>query len=123
MRLLAVELTRFRSRRAIALLGAGARRRCAVVLVGVTAWNTRPLTQADRADAARPGRARGPDARDPAAGPRLPRGRRRTTSARRATADDCADALVPGPEAYYPRDAAEPARTRCRPTGSACRSR
>ena len=51
MRLLAVELSRFRSRRAIALLGLAAIL-AAVVLVGATAWNTRPLTQADRADAA-----------------------------------------------------------------------
>ena len=51
MRLLAVELNRFRSRRAIALLGLAAVV-VAVVLVGATAWNTRPLTQADRADAA-----------------------------------------------------------------------
>ena len=51
MRLLAVELNRFRSRRAIVLLALAALL-TAVVLAGMTAWDTRPLTQEDRADAA-----------------------------------------------------------------------
>ena len=51
MRLLGVELNRFRSRRAIALLMLAAVV-LAVVLAGITAWQTRPLTRADRTDAA-----------------------------------------------------------------------
>lgn len=102
IRLLAVELNRFRSRRAIVLLSLAALV-VAVVLVGATAWKTRPLTQADRTDAtaqadlegqrseiqrqvracrAQPGDYLGPG----------------------ATADQCEAALVPGPDAYYPRE-------------------
>ena len=51
MRLLAVELTRFRSRRAIALL-ALATLVVVAVLVAMAAYQTRPLTQEDRANAA-----------------------------------------------------------------------
>ena len=51
MRLLAVELNRFRSRRAIALLILAAVL-LAVALAGVTAWKTRHLTQSDRTNAA-----------------------------------------------------------------------
>ncbi len=49
--LLSVELNRFRSRRATALLVLAAVL-VAVAFVGATAWNTRPLTEADRTDAA-----------------------------------------------------------------------
>ena len=49
-RLLAVELTRFRSRRAIALL-ALATLVVVAVLVAMAAYQTRPLTQEDRANA------------------------------------------------------------------------
>ena len=51
IRLLAVELNRFRSRRAIVLL-ALASILVAAVLVGSTAWKTRPLSATDRSDAA-----------------------------------------------------------------------
>jgi hypothetical protein len=103
MRLLLVELNRFRSRRAIALIA------LATVLVGVafvaaTAWNTRPLTQADRTDAAAQAALEGQRTElqqevkacraDPA-GYLGPSG----------TAAECADALVPSAESYYPRDA------------------
>ncbi len=102
MRLILVELNRFRSRRAVALLGLAAVL-FAVVLVGKTAWDTRPLTHEDRVDAVAQAQLEGQRAEiqqevracrtDPAdyLGPD-------------ATAGDCADALIPGPDAYYPRD-------------------
>jgi ABC-2 family transporter protein len=102
MRLVAVELDRFRSRRAIALLSL-AGLLVAVVLVGATAWSTRPLTEADRTDAAAQADLEGqrPELQqevracraDPAGylGPD-------------ATAGDCAEALVPSAESYYPRE-------------------
>lgn len=102
MRLLAVELNRFRSRRAIALLSLAALV-VAVVLVGATAWDTRPLTEADRTDAVAQAELEGQRSEmlqevracraDPSGylGPD-------------ATADDCAEALVPSAESYYPRD-------------------
>ena len=104
MRLLAVELNRFRSRRAIALLGAGSGRCSPSSSSGKTAWDTRPLTHEDRADAAAQAAARGPARRDPAGG-RAPAGPTpQDYLGPDATAGECADALVPGPEAYYPRD-------------------
>lgn len=102
MRLLAVELNRFRSRRAIALLSLAALV-VAVVLLGATAWDTRPLTEADRTDAVAQADLEGQRSEmlqevracraDPSAylGPD-------------AAADDCAEALVPSAESYYPRD-------------------
>ena len=102
MRLLAVELNRFRSRRAIVLLALAALL-TAVVLAGMTAWNTRPLTQEDRADAAAQADLEGQRSEI----------RREVAACRAAPQDylgpsaqpaDCADALVPGPEAYYPRE-------------------
>jgi hypothetical protein len=102
MRLVMVELNRFRSRRAVALLGIAAVL-VAAVLVGKTAWDTRPLTREDRVDATAQAQLEGQRAEiqqevracraDPAdyLGPD-------------AEADDCADALVPGPDAYYPRE-------------------
>ena len=50
MRLLAVELDRFRSRRAIALMLLGGLLLTAV-LVGTALWDTRPVTDAERAEA------------------------------------------------------------------------
>jgi hypothetical protein len=102
MRLLAVELNRFRSRRAIALLMLAAIV-LAVVLACVTAWDTRPLSQADKTDAAAQAALEGekPDilqqVRACEAAPADYLGPK-------ATADQCQEALVPGPEAYYPRD-------------------
>ncbi len=101
-RLLPVELTRFRSRRAIALLMlAGVL--LAVVLAGVTAWNTRPLSQADRSDARAQADLEGqrPEIQQQVSACQAsPKGYLGPS----ATADQCAEALIPGPEAYYPRD-------------------
>lgn len=103
MRLLAVELTRFGARRAVALLVVAAVVLAAVLAIS-TAWNTRPLTAEDRRDAAAQAALEGekPEIQqqvaacedDPAAflGPS-------------ATAAECEDAMVPGPEAYQPRQA------------------
>ena len=102
MRLLAVELNRFRSRRAIALLILAAVL-LAVVLAGITAWQTRPLTETDRADAAAQADLEG----------KKPEIQAQVIACRAAphdflgpsaTADQCEDALVRGPDAYYPRD-------------------
>ena len=102
MRLLSVELNRFRSRRAIVLLSlAGIL--AAVVLVGTTAWDTRPLTEADRSDAAAQADLEG----------QRPEMQQEVRACRAdptgylgpdATPDECADALVPTAESYYPRD-------------------
>ena len=102
MRLLAVELDRFRSRRAIALLILGAVL-LAVVLAGVTAWQTRPLTRADRTDAAAQADLEGkkPEIQQQV---RACRAEPQNFLGPSATADECEDAMVPGPEAYYPRD-------------------
>ena len=102
MRLLLVELNRFRSRRTIALI-ALATVLVAVAFIGATAWNTRPLTQDDHTDASAQAELEGQRSEmqqevracrtDPAGylGPS-------------ARADECADALVPTAESYYPRD-------------------
>jgi hypothetical protein len=102
MRLLAVELNRFRSRRAIALLVL-ATVVLAVVLACVTAWNTRPLSQADRTDAAAQAALEGerPEILQQV---RACRAAPQDYLGPSATADECEDALVSGPEAYYPRD-------------------
>ncbi len=102
MRLLAVELNRFRSRRAIVLLVLAAAV-LAVTLAGVTAWNTRPLSQSDRTDAAAQADLEGQK-------PEIQQEVRACRAAPQdflgpdATAAQCQQALVPGPEAYYPRD-------------------
>ena len=102
MRLLAVELDRFRSRRAIALLILGSVV-LAVVLAGVTAWQTRPLTRADRNDAAAQAALEGKK-------PEIQQQVQACRSAPQdflgpsATAEQCEAAMVPGPDAYYPRD-------------------
>ena len=100
-RLLAVELSRFRSRRAIALLGLTAVL-AAVVLVGATAWDTRPLTRADRTDAAAQAELEGerPELQQEVRACRAdPTGYLGPD----ATAGDCAEALVPSAESYHPR--------------------
>jgi hypothetical protein len=102
VRLLAVELGRFRSRRAVVLLVI-ASLLVAAVLVGATAWNTRPLTEADRTDAAAQADLEGQrdeiqqQVRACQADPDSYLGPS-------ATSQDCVEALVAGPEAYYPRD-------------------
>ncbi len=103
MRLVRVELTRFRSRRAVVLLAlAGVL--VAVVLAVVTAYQTRPLSAADRADAAAQADLAGNDSvlqsdvadciKDPEA-----------YLGGNATATECREALVPAVTHYYPRHA------------------
>jgi hypothetical protein len=103
MRLLSVELDRFRSRRAIALLVLAAVL-VAVAFVGATAWNTRPLSRADRADATAQAKLEGerPEIQQQV---RACQAQPHDFLGPAATADDCAEAMIPGPEAYYPRDA------------------
>lgn len=102
MRLVLVELNRFVSRRAIAVI-ALATVVLAVVFIGATAWNTRPLSQADRTDAAAQANLEGQrdelqqEVRACRADPDGYLG----PSAR---ADECVDALVPTAESYYPRE-------------------
>jgi hypothetical protein len=102
MGLLSVELSRFRSRRAIALLVL-ATVLVAVAFVGATAWKTRPLTQADRTDAVAQADLEG----------RRPELQQEVRACRadptdylgpESTATDCEKALVPSAESYYPRD-------------------
>ena len=101
MRLLAVELNRFRSRRTIALLVLAAAL-LAVALAGATAWNSRPLSHADRADAVAQADLEGKK-------PEIQSEVRACKAAPQdflgpsATADECENALIPGPAAYYPR--------------------
>lgn len=101
MRSLVVELTRFRLRRAIALLVLLAVA-LAAVLVGVIAWDTRPLSASDRSDAAAQAQLEGQRSKlraevraceaDPTSylGPQ-------------AAPGDCRQALVPSARSYYPR--------------------
>jgi ABC-2 type transport system permease protein len=103
MRLLSVELNRFRSRRVIAAL-ALASILLAVAFVAATAWNTRPLSPTDRTDAAAQADLDGKlpeiqaEVKACSADPRDYLGPR-------ATAADCPSALVPSASAYYPRHA------------------
>jgi hypothetical protein len=102
MRLIAVELNRFRSRRAIVLLALAALV-VAAVLVGATAWKTRPLTQSDRADATAQAELEG-ERSEIQQQVRACEADPKSFLGPSATAAECSDALVPGPEAYYPRD-------------------
>ncbi len=103
MGLLSVELNRFRSRRATALLVLAAVL-VAVAFVGATAWNTRPLTASDRSDAAAQAKLEGqrPDLLQEV---RACRAAPTDFLGPDATAADCEQALVPSAESYYPRDA------------------
>jgi hypothetical protein len=103
MRLVRVELNRLRSRRTVLLLAlAGVV--VAVVLAVLTAYQTRPLTAADRADAAAQADLAGNNSvlqsdvaeciKDPEA-----------YLGDNATATECRDALVPTVTHYYPRRA------------------
>ncbi len=101
MRLLLVELNRFWSRRAISLLVL-ATVLLAVTFAGVSAWDTRPLSQADRTDAAAQADLEGerPELQQEVAACREdPTG----YLGPEATAGDCETALVPTAESYYPR--------------------
>jgi ABC-2 type transport system permease protein len=101
MRLLSVELSRFRSRRAIVLLALAAILVAAVV-IGATAWDTRPLSRADRTDAAAQADLEGQrdELQQEVAACRV---HPQDWLGPDATADDCAAALVPSAESYYPR--------------------
>ncbi len=101
MRLLLVELNRFRSRRAIALLVLAAVL-VAVAFVGATAWNTRPLSRADRTDAAAQSDLEGqkPERQQEV---RACRADPHAYLGPKATAADCAEAMIEPPESYYPR--------------------
>jgi hypothetical protein len=103
MRLLAVELNRFRSRRTIGFLVLAAVL-VAVVLVGATAWNSRPLTEADRTDAAAQADLEGQRS-ELQAEVRACRADPTGYLGPDATADDCASALIPAASSYYPRHA------------------
>lgn len=101
MRLLLVELDRFRSRRAVAMLALAAIL-VAVALVGATVWQTRPLTAEDRADAAAQADLEG----------QRPERQQAVRACRAdphgylgpgATASDCVGALISPTESYYPR--------------------
>lgn len=100
MRLLAVELDRFRSRRAIALMLLGGLVLTAV-LVGTTLWDTRPVTEAERAEAQS-------QVATAAADPRLQREQEQCEEDPQdffgpgATATDCAE-LAPRVEDFHPR--------------------
>jgi ABC-2 type transport system permease protein len=102
IRLLGVELNRFRSRRAIVLLSLAALV-VAVVLVGATAWKTRPLSAADRTDATAQADLEGqrPEIQQQVRACRAQPG---DFLGPGATPDQCEEALVPGPDAYYPRE-------------------
>lgn len=102
MRLVAVELNRFRSRRAIALLALAAVL-VAALLVGATAWQTRPLTADDRSTAAAQADLEGQRS-EVEQQVRACRADPTSYLGPSATGADCAEALVPGPAAYYPRD-------------------
>jgi ABC-2 type transport system permease protein len=102
MRLLSVELTRFRSRRAIALLALAAVL-VALAFIAATAWNTRPLTHEDRTDAVAQADLEGekPEIQQQVVACKA---HPKDYLGPSATPDQCAAAMVPGPEAYYPRD-------------------
>ncbi len=101
MRSLSVELARFRLRRGIALLVLLATV-VAAALVGVIAWDTRPLSASDRSDAAAQASLEGqrPKLR---AEVRACEAEPQSYLGPTATAADCQDALVPSAESYYPR--------------------
>ena len=119
MRLILVELNRFRSRRAIALLGLAAVL-FAVVLVGKTAWDTRPLTHEDRGDAVAQAQLEGSaprsSRRSAPAGPT-----RRTTSAPDATARRLRGRAHPRPGRVLPARPAAACGRCCLRRGSASR--
>lgn len=103
MRLLAVELNRFRSRRAVILLALSAIV-AAAVLVGAAAWQTRPLTEEDRVDAAAQAKLEG-ERPERQAEVRACRADPGAYLGPEAGAEDCEAALLTPAEAYYPREA------------------
>lgn len=107
MRLLLVELDRFRSRRAIVLMLLGGLLLTAV-LVGTTLWDTRPVTDAERAEAQS-------QVATAAGDPRLQREQEQCAQRPEdffgpdATAADCAG-LAPRLEDFFPRSTLELSR-------------
>ncbi len=103
MRLLLVELTRFRSRRAIVLLIL-ATMLVATALVGSIAYNTRPLTAGDRADAAAKAEMEG---QKPEIQTEVRACRADPTGylGPEGTPGDCEAALLLPPDSFYPREA------------------
>lgn len=101
MRLVAAEMQRFRSRRTVVvLLLVGLIAAC--LLVGKTAWDTRPLSHGDRHEAAAQAALA---ATRPALKRTIRQCERRPTEylGTSAVAADCAYAMQPKPQAYYPR--------------------
>jgi hypothetical protein len=103
MRLLAVELNRFRSRRAVVLLTLAAIL-AAAVMVAATAYQTRPLSQEDRADAAAQAVLEG-EKPERQAEVRACRSDPQAYLGPDAAAADCEDALLLPAESFYPREA------------------
>jgi len=107
MRLLAVELDRFFSRRAIVLMLLGGLLLTAL-LVGTALWDTRPVTDAERAEAES-------QVATAAADPRLQREQQQCEQRPQdffgpgASAEDCAG-LAPRVEDFFPRNTLELAR-------------
>ncbi len=101
MRLLRVELARLRSRRVIAALVLAAALFAAVV-AGVTAFETRPLTDKDRSEAAAQADL---ESERPALRAEVRACESDPKSYLGPTADaaDCGELLVPGAVSYYPR--------------------
>ncbi|MCW2817951.1 MAG: hypothetical protein JWR42_738 [Marmoricola sp.] len=108
IRLLRAELTRFRSRRAIALL-ALVSFAVAAVLVAFVAFETRPLSASDRADAVAQAELA---ARDPQTLADVRACSRRPADylGAGATASDCTEALVRGSTSFLPRHALDVGR-------------
>lgn len=101
MRLLLVELSRLRSRRAVVLLLLGAALLTAL-LAGTTAWETRPVTPADRAAAEARAEA---EAEQPYVRQEIARCERNPGRylGPRAGAAGCAEAILPRPEWFLAR--------------------
>jgi hypothetical protein len=100
-KLVGVELTRFRSRRAILLLVAAA-----IVLSGLfaakLAWDTRPITPEDLATAKAQAAINAKD-RQVQADLKACRAGPRSTSAPAAPLEQCAETILPRPESYLAR--------------------
>jgi hypothetical protein len=101
-RLLRVELTRWRSRPLVVTLALGAVL-LAVVAAGLTAWESRPLSDSERADAAAQSRvaAQEPGVRAEVAACRADPAAYLGPTADRA---DCVEVLAPGEASFLPRE-------------------
>lgn len=94
MRLVLVELTRFRARRAIAMLLLAATL-LTVLIAGVTAWETRPISEADVAAAEQQARE---EAQQPHVREQLEECREEPGDYGATSADDCEEMVVPQAE-------------------------